>query len=84
MNKNLKLFLTAVTQVMLVSMNVVFISHSFIVLMLLTGFGISWTWSYNIKRIAISTNYERLIYASGASTGTGLGYYLAKHLITIL
>lgn len=80
----MKLFLTAMTQVMLVSMNVVFIANDQIVATLITGFSISFVWTLNIKRIAIGTRGDQFVYATGAMCGTGMGYYLSKFLITIL
>lgn len=51
--------------------------------MLLTGFGISLTWSYNVKRIAISSVSDRIAYALGATAGTGIGYLIAKWFVLI-
>lgn len=78
-----KLFLTALLQVSLVSMNVVFISKDHFILMLITGFGISLTWSYNVKKIAIGSTADRIVYALGAMVGTGIGYYIAKQFVLI-
>lgn len=80
----MKLFLTALTQVCLVSMNVVFIANEQVTMMLLTGFCISYVWTLNIRRIAIGSRGDQFIYASGAMVGTGVGYYLSKFLITVI
>jgi hypothetical protein len=40
---------------------------------------LSWVWSWNIKRIAISSNMERLIYCLGAGVGTSLGVAFMTH-----
>lgn len=61
-------------------MNVTFISKGMIIPMLLTGFLISWIWTFNIKRIAISSLSQSTVYAFGAMVGTGLGYITA-HLL---
>lgn len=82
--KNFNLFFIALLQVMFVSMNVVFISKGYVILLILTGFGISFSWSYNVKRIAIATTLDRFIYAFGAATGTLIGYYLSNWLIKII
>lgn len=82
--KNLTLFFVAFLQVALVSMNVIFITKGYIICLLLTGFGISYSWTYNVKRIAIGTHLDRFIYALGAAFGTLIGYYLANYLIKIL
>jgi hypothetical protein len=51
----------------------------------IVGFSLSWVWSWNIKRIAISSNTERLIYCFGAGIGTSLGVafmtYMKKYLV---
>lgn len=80
----MKLFLTAFIQVALVSMNVVFISKGYIIPMILTGFGISFTWTFNVKKIAFGSNTDRIIYAFGAATGTAVGYFLANNLSLII
>jgi len=80
MKDNVTLFLTAMSQVALVSMNVVFISHNRIAPMLLTGFLISLIWTLNVKKAAFGRWRERIIYASGAMAGTGLGYFITKFI----
>ncbi len=71
-------------QVALVSMNVVFISKSMVVPMLITGFGISFIWTLNVKRAAFGGWRDRFIYSFGAMTGTGLGFLIGRYLIQIL
>lgn len=80
MNNNLKLFLSAFTQTCLVAMNVVFIATGNIWFLIITGFGISYFWTYNVKRAAFATQIERIIYSVGACTGTLIGYFLASIL----
>lgn len=82
--QRLSLFVTALVQVFFVSMNVVFITKGFIFLMLLTGFAISLLWTLNVKRIVIGNWTDRIVYASGASIGTLVGYFLSKFLILYL
>lgn len=77
---NFKLFFSAALQVSMVAMNVTFISNDRVILMLLTGFGISLVWTFNVKSIAISTLTERVMYALGATFGTFIGYHIA-HLL---
>lgn len=84
MKPKLTLFLTAMSQVTLVSMNVVFISKAMVVPMLVTGWGISFIWTLNVRRAAFSGIRDKLIYATGAMFGTGIGFYIAKYLTTIL
>jgi hypothetical protein len=79
--EQIKLFLTALLQVSLVSMNVVFISKHMVVPMLISSFGLSYCWTLNTKKIALGGFIDRIIYASGACTGTGIGYFIAKQFI---
>ena len=81
MNSNLLLYLTALLQVTLVSMNVVFITSGSIIPMLIAGFGINLIWTMNVKRIAFSVWRERIIYAFGGMSGTLIGYYLSLYLL---
>lgn len=80
----LKIYFTAMLQVCFVAMNINFIAKGYIFLMILTGFSISFLWATNVQRIALGKQYEKYIYASGAATGTILGYYLSKTLIQII
>lgn len=84
MKDTIKLFFTAFLQVTLVAMNVTFISHGMILAMALTGFGISYLWTGNIKKVAFGSQTDKLIYSSGAMVGTLTGYYLAKFLTILI
>lgn len=89
MEKNTKqlhfmIFLTAFIQVCLVAMNTVFISHGLIIPMLVTGFGISLVWTYNVSKVALGSLKDKLIYATGAMTGTGVGYMIAVWVNNLL
>ena len=74
------LFVTAWLQVFLVAMNTWQIANGKWVGALIVGFGISLAWTFNIKRIAIGSWPERLVYSFGAMLGTASGLGLA-HLI---
>jgi hypothetical protein len=77
------LFLTALIQVMLVSMNVIFITYHHVLAMTLTGFSISLIWTFNVKKVAFGSTVDRIIYASGAAAGTLLGYFISRNFIEI-
>ncbi len=76
----MKLFLTAFLQVFLVSANTLFIARVFYPGIVLAGFGISWFWSGNVKRVSIGSNKDRLIYSFGAMIG-GVSGVLTANLI---
>lgn len=82
--KQIKLFLTAFLQVTLVAMNVVFISNKQVIPMLITGFGISFIWTLNVRSVAFGNNLDKFIYASGASLGTGVGFYLSNYITKLI
>lgn len=76
----LKIFLSATLQIFLVSVNTYLISHSYILEAGIVGFLLSLVWSYNIRKIVISSTPERLVYCLGAGVGTSLGVLFMTHL----
>ncbi len=72
-----RLFITAFLQVAMVSANTYFISKVAWLGIAACGFGISYLWTVNVKKISASTTRERIAYASGAMlgglTGVALG-----------
>ena len=67
-------------QVFLVSANTLFIARLFYPGIVMAGFGISWFWSGNVRKISIGNTRDRLIYSSGAMLG-GLTGVLTANLI---
>lgn len=76
-----KLFITAFLQVFLVSANTYFISRLVWLGIAACGFGISYIWTLNVKRISASTFSERMAYATGAMLGGLLGVLVSKVII---
>jgi len=76
----LKLFVTAFLQVFLVSANTYFISRIAWLGIAACGFGISYLWTLNVRRISAGTHVERVVYATGAMLG-GLMGVLTSNLI---
>lgn len=81
LNPRLKLALTGFVQVVFVAGNTVFISNYQLLGNLLTAFGISFIWTYNVKRIAFGDSMDRLAYAIGASLGSVTGTVLASAVL---
>jgi len=79
----IELYLGALLQVALVSMNIVFLTTHNLIMLGITGFLISLVWTFNVKKVAFGTWIERIIYASGACTGTLIGYTIANYLTHI-
>lgn len=75
-----RLFITAFLQVAMVSANTYFISKIAWLGIAACGFGISYLWTVNVKKISASTTKERIAYASGAMlgglTGVALGSWI--------
>ena len=75
---DLKLFSTAFLQVFLVSANTLFIANLFYPGIALAGFGISWFWTGNVKKISISGKKDRITYSIGAMLGGLLGVLISS------
>lgn len=78
MRKQLILFTTGFAQVLLVSANTYFISRTTWLGIAVCGFGISYLWTINVRRVTIGTKSEQMIYSSGAMLGGLIGVLLAK------
>lgn len=76
-----KLFVTAFFQVFLVSANTFFISRVAWLGIAACGFGISYLWTLNVKRISAGSMLERVVYASGAMAGGLLGVLTSKLIL---
>jgi len=48
---------------------------------LVCGFMISFIWSYNVKKIAFGTFWDRLTYSSGAALGSVFGLYISTLIL---
>ncbi|MBN2668773.1 MAG: hypothetical protein JXR60_06045 [Bacteroidales bacterium] len=82
--KDIKLFVTAFLQVSLVSANIYFVGHHMLLGIAFTGFTISYLWTINVKRIAISNIVDRLTYSFGAMAGSIIGVFAAQFINSYL
>lgn len=73
-----KLFLTAFIQVFLVSANVYFISRLQWLGIAVCGFGISYMWTVNVRKVALSSRMSQFVYSSGAMCGGLVGVMIAS------
>lgn len=80
-NKRLHLFTTAFVQVFLVSANTYWIANLFWPGIAIAGFGISYLWTANVRRVAAGTQSERLVYATGAMLGGLAGVMLSQIIL---
>lgn len=84
MKQAVELFFTGALQVCLVAMNITFISHGYIIPMVITGFLISLVWTFNVKKIAFGGWKDRFCYATGAAVGTLGGYFISMALSKLI
>jgi len=75
---NIKLAITGFLQVYFVAINTVFLSRSNYIGVLIAAFLISFVWSWNVHKISVSTIYQKLVYAFGASIGSVAGLLTTK------
>jgi len=80
----MKLFTTGFVQVFFVAINTYFISKGIYIGVFVCGFMISLVWSWNIKRISISTFTERIYYSLGAATGSVTGLLVSTYIVKLL
>jgi hypothetical protein len=72
------IFLTGYAQVLLVSANTYFISRTTWLGIAVCGFGISWLWTINVRKVTIGSKGEQFTYATGAMLGGLTGVMIAK------
>lgn len=77
----MKLFITGFIQVFLVCINTYFISKKFYLGVVICSFCISFVWSFNVTKIAISTIQDRLIYSFGAALGGVSGLFISINIL---
>lgn len=78
MKKLALIFITGFAQVFLVSANTYFISRTTWAGIAICGFGISYLWTINVRRVILGSKAEQLTYATGAMLGGLLGVLMAK------
>jgi hypothetical protein len=79
MKNRIILFFCAFFQVALVACNVIFISTGNVLGMIVIGFLTSMIWSFNIKKMAFGSIWDRVSYALGAGLGTFFGYLISTY-----
>lgn len=76
-----KIFLTAFVQVLLVSLNTIFLSKDNYTGVTICAFLISYVWCLNVKKVSIGSRKEQIIYASGACIGSLSGLVISKMFV---
>lgn len=77
----MKLFFQSFIQVGLVALNTYLIANNKIVAVFIVSCLISYVWTFNVSKVAISTHNEKLIYAFGAGCGAITSILLTKILV---
>lgn len=77
----MRLFFTGFLQVFLVVINTWLITQKSFLGVFFVGFGISYIWSGNVKKVAFGGQKDRIIYSLGAATGGVTGLTLGVILI---
>jgi hypothetical protein len=80
----MKLFATGFIQVFFVAINTYLISKGIYLGVFVCGFMISLVWSWNIRRISISTLSDRIFYSLGAASGSVMGLFASVQLTKLL
>lgn len=75
---SIQIFATSFFQIGLVAINTLFITELFWVGIFVVSFLISLLWSFNVSKISVSRNIEKMIYALGAGCGAVCGLWLVK------
>jgi hypothetical protein len=76
--KHIAIFITGFAQVLLVSANIYFISKTSWPGIAICGFGISFLWSINVKKVSLGNRTEQVVYSTGAMMGGLAGVLLAR------
>lgn len=78
MKKLLVIFITGFAQVFLISANTYFISRTAWLGIAICGFGVSYIWTFNVRKVTTGTLTQQLLYSTGAMCGGLMGVVLAK------
>jgi len=74
----ISIFKTSFTQVLLISINTIFLSKGNYIGVALCSFAISYLWATNVKKANISSKAEQIVYAIGATCGGISGLLITK------
>ena len=80
MKNYLILFVSSFSHLFLGAYNIWQIANDMPLQVTVVGFLIAFIWTFNVKRISVSSISERLIYSIGAGLGTTCGMIFAKQI----
>ena len=76
----MSLFTMGYLQILCIVANTWLISHNYMGYAVLSQFAITFIWTFNVKKISISSLPERVIHASGAMAGSASVWLLTEIL----
>jgi len=72
-NNQVRLFCRAALQLTLIALNTYQLANKHYLGSIIVGFLISLVWTFNVKSAAFGSLNDKIVYALGASVGTGIG-----------
>jgi hypothetical protein len=72
------LFITGFVQVFFVAVNTFFLAREMYWGVMVASFMISLVWSFNVKRVAFGSFWDRVVYSLGAMCGSLFGLFVAS------
>jgi hypothetical protein len=82
--QKLNLAASGFVQVYFVAVNTYFLANKMYLGVLVAAFLISLLWSWNVKRVAFGSVFDRYIYAAGAALGSVAGLWSSAYIVELL
>jgi len=79
LKSKISLFAGAWLQVFLVAVNTYQLAHHKLLGCFIIGFAISFVWTFNVKKVAFGSTWDRITYALGAGVGTITGLLASQY-----
>jgi len=76
----MKNFLLAYVQLSFICLNTIFLAKNNPPMVFISSFIISYIWSHNVKKVALGTEWDKIIYSCGASLGSITGLFLSNYV----
>lgn len=72
--------MTGFIQVYFVAINTYFIANEMYLGVTVASFMISLVWSFNVKKVALGKNIDRIVYSTGATLGALSGLFTSSFI----
>jgi hypothetical protein len=77
MRNKIELFIMGFIQIFCIVLNTYLICHNYMEIAIISQFFVTFVWTYNVKKISISSLSDRICHASGATFGSGAMYLIS-------